>query len=135
MAVNMNDVCKAITEDVSDGLACGVVDLNTGMLLGVHNTVAYFTQAYLDAVAAAAVDMFRGKTVSRVEQLIAKQRGVEPERAFHEIQVTTPNTYHFMKIVDGTDALLVLITKKSTNLGMGWSVVRMSVDDVQAALG
>ncbi len=126
---NINEVCRKVSDDVQDGLACGVVDLNTGMLLGIHNTVSYFTQAYLDAVAAAAVDMFRGKTVSRVEQMVAKQRGTEPVHTFEEIQVTTKMTYHFMKIIPGTDALLVLITKKTTNLGMGWSAVRQSLDD------
>lgn len=131
---DLNEVCRKIVEDVQDGVACGIVDVNTGMLLGVHNTISYFTQAYLDAVAAAAVDMFRGKTVSRVEQLIAKQRGAEAAFSFQEIQVTTPKTYHFMKILDGTDILVVLITKRSTNLGMGWSALRMAVDDVKAAV-
>lgn len=131
---NITAACKAIIDDVQDGLACGVVDLNTGMLLGVHNTIPYFTQAYLDAVAAAAVDMFRGKTISRVEQLIAKQRGTAPVYTFEEIQITTLGTFHFMKILPGTDALLVMITKKTTNLGMGWAAFRMGVTAVKEAM-
>ena len=71
------EVCKSLVDKVDDCLACGVVDLNTGMLMGVHHTVPYFTQAYLDAVAAAAVEMFRGKNVRRVEELLSTQQPPE----------------------------------------------------------
>lgn len=131
---NLNDICKNVVSDVSDALACGVVDLNTGMLMAVHHTVPYFTQTYLDAVAAAAVDMFRGKNITRVEQLIAKQRGIEPERTFEEIFISTKMSFHFMKVIEGKDALMVLVTKKTTNQGMGWSSLRMVIADVQSIL-
>lgn len=70
------DVCKGVFESVQDCLAVGVVDLNTGMRMGVHHTIPTFAQAYLDAVAAA-VDMFRGKTVRRVEEMLSERRGTE----------------------------------------------------------
>ncbi|MBS1122910.1 MAG: hypothetical protein H6Q90_5138, partial [Deltaproteobacteria bacterium] len=35
------DVCKSILEKVDDCLAVGVVDLNTGMLMGVYHSVPY----------------------------------------------------------------------------------------------
>jgi len=76
------EVCKLVLDKVDDCLAVGVVDLNTGMLMGVHHTVPYFTQAYLDAVAAAAVDMFRGKNVRRIEELISGQRAEVIKDAF-----------------------------------------------------
>ncbi len=53
--------------------------------MGVHHTIPYFTQSYLDAVAAAAVEMMRGKTVKRVEQLMSKQRGTEVKDSFERI--------------------------------------------------
>lgn len=127
----VDDKCKELVERVDDALGAAVVDLNSGLMLGVHHIVPHFTQTYLDAVAAAAVDMFRGKTVSNVEKLLSEQRGEETSNSMEEIQMTTPKTYHFMKTVTGKpDALLVLITGKKANLGMGWSAVRSAVTEV-----
>lgn len=135
MAGNLNMVCQSVVDNVSDAVGCGVVDLNTGMLLGVHHTVPYFTQAYLDAVAAAAVDMFRGKNVKRVEDLLSKQRGKPVKDSFEEIFVSTPNTFHFMKIIKDKSCVAVLITKTSTNQGMGWAALRTSMGDFAEAMG
>lgn len=122
----INDACKEVVDAVDGGLACAVVDLTSGMILGVYHTVPYFTQSYLDAVAAAAVDMFRGKTVSRVEDLLSKQRGdTTGKHLIKEVQMTTERTYHFMTVVkEKPNSLVVLITQTSTNLGMGWSSLR-----------
>jgi len=123
--MSLNDALKGLVETVDGGLACAVVDLNSGLMLGAYHNVPYFTQCYVDAVAAASVDMFRGKTISTVEKLLGAQRGVEVTKSIKEVQMTTDGTYHFMMIVEGKpDALLVLITNRSANLGMGWTAVR-----------
>ena len=131
----LDDICQEVTKDVDGALAAALVDLNTGMLLGLYHSVPYFTQTYLDAVAAAAVDMFRGKTVSRVEDLLSKQRGEESKNLIDEVQMTTDRTFHFMAVVPGKPhALMVLITQTSTNLGMGWSGVRTALPKAAAAV-
>jgi hypothetical protein len=130
---NVNEICSKIVTDVPDSLGCAVVDLETGLLLGVAHNVPYFTQSYLDAVAAAAVDMFRGRTVSTVEELLSKNRGEEVRHMLKEVQMTTENTYHFMAIVpQKPDALMVLITSTKASLGAGWSAVRNALPDVAA---
>ena len=131
---NINEVCQSMVADVQDALACGVVDLSTGMLMGVHHTIPYFTQSYLDAVAAAAVEMMRGKTVKRVEQLMSKQRGAEIKDSFEEIFISSANTFHFMAMIRAKQCLVVLVTKKSTSQGMGWASLRSGIDDIVAAL-
>lgn len=131
---NVNKVCQTIVDDVQDALACGVVDLNTGMLMGVHHTVSYFTQSYLDAVAAAAVDMFRGKNVRRVEKMVSQHRGKDITDAFEEIFVSSPGVFHFMKTLKDKGAVVVLVTRKTTNQGLGWASLRLACDDIIAAL-
>jgi hypothetical protein len=128
------DICRGVVENVQDCLAVGVVDLNTGMLMGVHHTVSYFTQAYLDAVAAAAVDMFRGKNVRRVEELLSKVRGVEIKDSFEELFISSTNVYHFMRLIREKEAVVVMVTRKTTNQGMGWAALRMSLDDLRKSL-
>jgi hypothetical protein len=128
------EVCRATLEKVDDCLAVGVVDLNTGMLMGVHHTVPYFTQAYLDAVAAAAVEMFRGKTVRRIEELLSSQRGEQLKDSFEEVFISSPKVFHFMTVIKDKGAVVVMITKKTTNQGMGWAALRNSLNAVKATL-
>jgi len=130
--MDINDICSEIVRSVDAALGCAVVDLNSGLLLGVSHNVPYFTQSYLDAVAAAAVDMFRGRTVSAVEDMIANMRGNNKKNVLKEIQMTTENTYHFLTVVpDKPDALVVLITSKKANLGMGWSSIRLAIPKIK----
>lgn len=130
MASKMEVLCQNMVNEIDGSLAFGVVDLESGMMLGVHHTVPHFSQDYLDAVAAAAVDMFRGKNISRIENLIAKQRGTEPEHTVQETFMTTKGTFHFMKTVPGKQAVAVLVTRRTTNQGMGWSTLRMGISEI-----
>lgn len=131
---NLNDICKNVVDDVQDALACGVVDLNTGMMMGVHHIVPYFTQSYLDAVAAASVEMVRGRTVRRVEELLTKHRGKEVKDSFEEIFISSTATFHFMKVIKEKQSIVILITKKSTSQGMGWSSLRSFLPEITSAL-
>jgi hypothetical protein len=128
------EVCRQVLEKVDDCLAVGVVDLNTGMLMGVHHTVPYFTQAYLDAVAAAAVDMFRGKNVRRVEELLSAQRGEEMKDTFEEVFISSIKVFHFMTVIKDKSAVVVMVTKKSANQGMGWAALRNNTEAIRASL-
>lgn len=131
---NTNDVCRTLVEKVDDCVAVGVVDLNTGMLMGIHHTVPYFTQAYLDAVAAAAVEMFRGKNVRRVEELLGQQRGQPIKDSFEEIFISSPKVFHFMATIKDKESVVVMITKKTVNQGMGWASLRANLNAIKATL-
>ncbi|RQP09676.1 MAG: hypothetical protein EAS51_11060 [Microbacteriaceae bacterium] len=130
---NLNDIARSIVESVDDGLGFAVVDLESGLLLAAAHTVPYFTQSYLDTVAAAAVDMFRGRTVRAVEDLLAQQRGQSvSHHLIKEVQMTTDRTFHFMMVLPNKPhALLVLITGRRANLGFGWAAVRQSVPQIE----
>jgi hypothetical protein len=129
---SINDVCKGIVDNVDDALGAAVVDLSTGLLLGVHHNVPYFTTSYLDAVAAAAVEMFRGKGITGVEKRLSQTRGEEVSNSMQEVQMTTPKTYHFMSVIPTKpNALAILITGKKANLGMGWSGLRAAIEELE----
>jgi hypothetical protein len=125
---NLDQITREIVTSVEGALGCAVVDLTSGLLLSVSHNVPYFTQSYLEAVAAAAVDMFRGKNVQAVESLLTNQRGKPVTHSIQEMQMTTEKTFHFMITVPGKpNALVVLITSRKTNLGMGWAQVRKNL--------
>ena len=128
MMASLDEITKEIVTSVDGALGCAVVDLGSGLLLSVSHNVPYFTQTYLEAVAAAAVDMFRGRNIQAVESLLSNQRGMTIEKTIHEMQMTTEHTFHFMTVVpEKPDSLVVLITSKKTNLGMGWASIRKNL--------
>jgi len=131
----LDEVMKSVVLEVDGALGCAVADLRSGALLGVAHNVPYFTQEYLEAVAAAAVEMFRGQTVRHVEDLISAKRGRPSERLIEEMQMTTRHTIHFMMVLPNhPEAVLVLITNRETSLGMGWSAARRSVLSIEPIL-
>jgi hypothetical protein len=119
---------------MNDGLACAIVDVNTGMLLGIHHLVPHFTPDYLDAVAAASVEMFSGRTVKRIEQLLSSMSGVPVQESFEEIFTSSPRVFHFMKLIREKQVIIILVTRKSVSQGMGWASLRNSVADFITAL-
>jgi hypothetical protein len=126
--MNINEICTDIIADVNFALGCAVIDLNSGLLVGIAHKAPYFSPSNLDAAAVAAVEMFRGRTVMVVEQMISRMRGKEEYLMIEEIQMTTKNTYHFMAVIaEKPNNMVVLITTKQINLGMGWSALRSAL--------
>lgn len=135
MTAALDQQMRTIVDSVDGAFGCGLVDVRTGELLGVAHDVDYFTETYLEAVAAAAAQMFQGQTVTHVEELISERRGVPPRHMIEEVQMTTTGTYHFMMILPNhPDLALVLITNRSANLGFSWAAVRGAALDVEPLL-
>ena len=121
----IDDLCRTTLDSQSGGLGFAVVDLDSTLLFGVSHNVPYFTQEYLDAVAGAAVDIFRGRTISTVEALLADKRGVPFQHLTREVQTETTHTRHFMHLLaNKPDILLVYITDHTVQPESGWRTVR-----------
>lgn len=126
----INEACKQIVENTEHALAIGIVDLSSGLLLGVHHTIPYFTQSFLDAIAAAAVDMFRGQAISAVSEQYAEVSKGEPN-PLREAQMTTDKTHHFMAVIpENNNTLVVLITDKNMNLKAGWASLHAAIPEL-----
>jgi CheY-like chemotaxis protein len=128
----IDESCKKVATEVDGAIACGVVDLDTGMVLGLHNTAQY-SQTLNEVVAAAAVELFRGASVSRIEKLVREHRGVPEngEHYFMDIQITSTNTLHFIRALKAGRAAIVLVCGRDTNVGMGWAQLRAAVPEVE----
>lgn len=130
---NLNDICSDMIGSVDYAFAAAVIDQETGLLLGVAQNTSHITQNFLDAVAASAVEMFRGKAITTAEKMIAELRGESPRRLVQEIQMTTDATFHFMCVVpDKPKILAVLVAGKKINLGMGWASLRSRLKEIAA---
>lgn len=128
----IDDACKEVVSKVDGAVAAGVVDLETGMLLGIHNSAQY-TQTLNEIVAAACMDLFRGANISRIEQMVREHRGLPEngEHYFHEIHVSSEHNFHFAKTVKKGKAVIMLVTKKTTNIGMGWAQLKSMIPTVE----
>lgn len=125
----INELCEKLVNDVPDALAANVVDLSSGMMLGGH-FLSNFTTDHFEAVSAAATALYRGKETLRVEELVKAQRGETDSDAHYieEVQMSTPRFQHFIKRLPEKEAIVCLVTKTSTNLGMGWSSLKAMLD-------
>ncbi|MGE0326599.1 MAG: response regulator [Polyangiaceae bacterium] len=132
MMGKIDDACKEVVNNVDGAVACGVVDLDTGMLLGIHNTAQY-TQTLNEVVAAATMDLFRGPNVGRIEQMVRAHRGLpeDGEHYFQEVHIASAHNYHFAKTMKGGKAVIMLVTKKTTNVGLGWAELRAALPKLE----
>jgi len=102
------------------------------MLLGIYNSANY-TQTMNEIVAAASMDLFRGPNVGRIEQLVRSHRGVPEngEHYFQEVHITSEHNYHFAKTLKKGKAVIMMVTKKTTNIGMGWAQLKSVIPMVE----
>jgi hypothetical protein len=111
-------ITKTMTE-VPKALAAGVVDMATGMLLGVK-TVDSHPQEVLDLVSGATKDLFEGDNVTTIENTFKRMRGVQSnERYFKEILVMSSNLVHiFARLKRYEPVVLVVVCRVDVNLGL-----------------
>ena len=132
--MKLDELCKTIIENKPDILACCVVNLKNGVILGVHNVSSNFFQPYLDVVAAMVVQLFRGNEIKQVESFLSSFQSREISNALEEIMMGMSGVYHFMKVIPNQDVAAVMVTKKSVNQAIGWLAIRNAIPLIEKAL-
>lgn len=130
--MTLQELCEGIVDDVDGALACALVDLGTGLPLASRIAPGgLLTTVSMEAISAAGADYFRGRAMRRLEREMSTE--AESRSSFvEEIQTTTEDTYHFMSMVPGQEnTLMILITDKSANLGLGWISMREALARVR----
>ncbi|MCG3174740.1 MAG: hypothetical protein GMKNLPBB_03020 [Myxococcota bacterium] len=126
---------QAITQ-VPECVAGGYVDMSTGMLLGVK-TVDSHPRDVLDLVSAATADLFQGSNVTAIERMFKKARGLPDDghHYFQEMLVMSDNLLHvFLRGKKYSQHALVLVCRKSANMGMVLAKARVVQATVEAAV-
>lgn len=133
--MRLQDICEEIMEDVDGALGCALVDLGTGLPLAMTVTSDELRgSGAMETLAAAGTDYFRGEVNHQLQSAMGGDPG--DEGFVEEIQTTTDETYHFMCVVPGNkQTVLLLITDKTTNLGLGWVAVRRALRRVEEGTG
>jgi len=123
--MSVDTIIQRTMSDVPKAVATGIVDMATGMLLGVK-TVDSHPQEVLDLVAAATKDLFEGDNVTAIENMFKRVRGVETnERYFKEIIVMSSNLVHvFARLHSMPSMVIVTVCRADTNLGLALMKMR-----------
>ena len=125
--MQLQELCEQTVADVDGCLGCSVVDLETGLPLGIKVAPRSIVgQEAMELMSAAGADYFRGRMVWQLE--LAMTGGQSASSFVQEIQTTTEHTSIFMSVVPGRDdTLLLLITDKAANLGLGRIAMRQAL--------
>jgi len=134
--MSLDNVINEVQGTVPECVAVGVVDMGTGMLLGVK-TVDSHPSEVLDLVAAATGDLFQGDNVRTIEKMFRESRGVaEDGRSyFQEILVMSENLLHvFQRCKRRQNVVIVTVCRNKVNLGMALSKTRMMLPQIEASV-
>ena len=115
----IQSLVKEIRTEAPDCVAAGVVDMATGMLLA-YETVDSHPAEVLDLLAGATLDLFQGRTVLMIEDVFKERRGVASDQHyFQEVLVNSKHVTHlFLRMTSQQDVVVVVVCRKSVNVGM-----------------
>ena len=132
---SVEDICRDVVTGLEGAVAFGVIDLPTGTLLASHEDPGA-PRGLGKTAAFVLADLLCGPHVTRLEQLArARLAGASaPGPMFHELHVTSENTHHFSKRIKGGRAAVVLVTRKTTSIGMAWAQLKSAIPRVEALL-
>lgn len=129
---DLNKICAEVVDSQPDGLGCGVIDLESGLLIGVSHIATDLPEALLDTMAASVVEMLRGRAVSMVEDMFAQYSGGKRKRLVEGLQMTTDRAHIFMAVVqDRPGYVVALVAGKRATLGSGWASLRGAMPRIQ----
>ena len=129
----IDEACEEVVLQVDGARACGVMDLNTGLLLGSH-TAAEHPQALNEAVARATKDIFCGPHLDGIRRMLLSHRGLPEsgDSSLQELHIISAHIFYFAKTIGDGRTVILLVTGKAINIGMGWAQLKASIPTVEA---
>ncbi len=124
----LDEILQNIIADMDGVFGCAVIDMNSRQALGVAHNVDFLNGPYLEAFAAVAVEMLRGKPIRAIESLLAAKLGKPVSNSINDICINAGDTRHFMAVIpEKPDLLVVLSTNKNTSVAIGWIAIQRNM--------
>ena len=133
--MSFDNALNAAATSVPECVAAGYVDVASGMLLAIK-TVDSHPRQVIDLLAAATADLFNGESVSMIERMFKKARGLQDDgyHYFQEIIVNSDNLIHvFLRGKTNPEYVAVFVCRKTANLGMALTKARLAMPKLEAA--
>lgn len=117
--MGVDAIVREALREVPKAVAAGVVDMATGIMLGI-STVDSHPQQVLDILAPATKELFEGEIVLQIEKLFKKARGVNTdERYFQEILISSSHLWHYFgRLKSNSHIVVCVVCRADVNLGM-----------------
>ena len=123
------EVCESLVQETDGVRACVVLDLETSLTLAQCLERGFGNAEVLQATRIAG-SIFRSKLLRQFVRTLPGDRGADG--FVREAQVTTAGMHLFMSsLAKFPNALLVCVTEKSVNIGMGWMAVHQALDHLR----
>ncbi len=119
----LNDACRDIVRAVDGAIACAILGLERGFLLGYHEHEGGLKADAVTLVGEAARELFVG-SVGRLASL-DEDGG---ETALNEALLTATRHHIFAKRLPEQRRAVVVITDKTISIGMGWAMLRSKLE-------
>lgn len=117
------DACRGIVAAIDAAIACSVVSIDSGVLIG-HHQLSSLVDAFGPTLAAATHALFADHALVRLAALAAGPAGVDPTR---EVQLTAPRHHFFARVLGDGRSAVALLTRRTINIGMGWALLRANL--------
>lgn len=134
--MKLESTIQNLMRDIPECVAAGYVDMSTGMLLAVR-TIDSHPREVLDLVAAATADLFEGSTVTAIEKLFRRTRGVKDDghHYFQEMLVFSDNLLHvFLRARKNPGHVMCFVCRKSANVGMVLTKSRLAMPLIESVV-
>lgn len=112
----MDQTCLEVMSHVEGAVACCVVDLVSGLVVGFHSLRR--TPALGEAMARATVSFLR------------REGGRSGEPAL-EVHVCSAHGYHFAKVLEGGKAAMMLLTNRAANTAISSAQLKAVIPKVE----
>ena len=126
-------LCAELLDGCSEGIVCCVGELNTGDLAGHAHRLPDHPDALIYALTGMAADLFKVRSVTRLEERLAEHGGVPVVDVMQEITVQTAVWDIYLKPV-GAMAFIVAV-KKGADANSARSTLLQGADGLGQLLG
>lgn len=124
----IDEACRSALERIDGALACGVLDLESRALLGVHRA-AHGLGALDERITRSLSEIARS---DRLAQVAGHPGSAEADRPLlNAIHVRTLRGMHFAVSIREARYLVVLVTDPSIPVGMGWARLKSVARDIE----
>jgi len=117
--MGVDHIVREAIATVPQAVAAGVIDVTSGLLLGV-NTVETHPQEVLNFLAPATRELFESEMVTRIGGMLRKNRpSDDPEPYFKEILISSDQLWHYFgRLKSSPSSILAVVTRSDVNFGL-----------------
>ena len=117
--MSLDKTLEKVVSEVPKCVAAGVVDMGSGMLMGIKTTGSHPKEVF-DFLSAATKDLFEGENVVTIENIFKKARGVSNrDHYFQEMIVVSENLLHYFgRTEKSKEMILGVVCQVDANIGL-----------------